>query len=108
MPMEMKSQIVKKIIICIIINIILISILYLLPVKDFKFQLCIYKMITGKECFNCGMTRAFLSILHLDYKNAITYNKNVVIVFPFTVSVYIYSWYKYIFNKKGENYERKN
>lgn len=47
------------------------------------------------------MTRAFLSILHLDFKAAYQYNSKVIIVFPLTVGIYTYSWFKYIF-KKGE------
>ena len=93
----------KKIIFFIVFNIVLLVGLYFIPIKKLNLQLCIYKAITGKPCFNCGMTRAFLSILHLDFQDAYEYNKNVIIVFPFTVIVYLYSWYKYINkNKKLE------
>lgn len=64
-------------------------------------SICIYKKITGKECFNCGMTRAFLSVLHLKFKDAIKYNWKVVIIFPYTVIIYVYSWYKYIIKEKN-------
>lgn len=43
------------------------------------------------------MTRSFLSILHLDFETAYHYNPKVIIVFPFTIGIYVYSWYKYIF-----------
>lgn len=46
------------------------------------------------------MTRAFLSILHFKFKDAVTYNHKVIIVFPLTVIIYLYTWIKYI--KKGE------
>ena len=36
------------------------------------------------------MTRAFLSILHLDFKAAYEYNSKVIIVFPLTIGIYIY------------------
>lgn len=101
MQKETKSQTTKKIIIFIIVNIMLLCILYLIPIKGTNVQLCLYKLITGKECFNCGMTRAFLSILHLNFNEAINFNKNVIIVFPFTLGLYLYSWYKYMFCKKG-------
>lgn len=101
MQKAIKSQIIKRIIICISINIILLYILYSIPIKKLNIQLCIYKNITKRECFNCGMTRAFLSVLHLDFKEAINFNKNVIVVFPFTICIYIYSWYNYIFIKKG-------
>lgn len=53
-------------------------------------------MITGKECINCGMTRAFLSVIQLDFQKAIQFNKNIIIVFPLTIVIYLYSWIKYI------------
>lgn len=65
-------------------------------------NLCIYKLILGKECWNCGMTRAFLSILHCNFKNALNYNNKVVLVFPMTIAIYINTWYKYIIKNKQE------
>jgi len=52
------------------------------------------------------MTRAFLSILHLDFKQAIEYNWRVSIVFPLTVILYISEWGKYIL-RRGKRYARK-
>ena len=90
----------NKIIICIIFNIILFIILFNIPVNlGILNNICLFKLITGKECWNCGMTRAFLSIMHLDFANALNYNKKVIIVFPLTIILYIYSWYKYIVKK---------
>lgn len=101
MEKVIRLQTTKRIIVFITVNIILLCILYLIPIKDVNIQLCLYKLIIGKECFNCGMTRAFLSILHLDFKAAIDFNKNVIIIFPFTLGLYLYSWYNYIICKKG-------
>ncbi len=99
--MEMLSQITKKkirnrIFIFIGINILLLLLLYNLPINDNLPSLCIYKCITGKECFNCGMTRAFLSVLHFNFNQAIDYNWRVVIVFPYAVILYLYTCIKYI------------
>lgn len=91
----------NRIFICLCINILLLILLYMLPIES-KHSLCIYKNITGKECFNCGMTRAFLSILHLNFKQAVKYNWRVVIVFPYTILVYIIAWVKYVLKKGGE------
>ena len=55
-----------------------------------------FKNITGKDCFNCGMTRAFLSIIHGQFEQAINYNWKVIFVFPYTIFIYAFSWYKYI------------
>ena len=95
----MLSQTVKnRIIKVLIFNIILIIILFNLPIENL--ELCLFKQITGYSCWNCGMTRAFLSILHLEFNNAINYNWKVVIVFPLTIFIYLYSLYKYIIKKE--------
>lgn len=93
--MEMKSQIIKVI----IWNILLITLLLIVPV-ELANDLCLFKKIFGINCWNCGMTRAFLSMLHLDFNSAYIYNNKVFIVFPMTIVIYIYSCFKYI--KKGE------
>lgn len=93
----------KKLILFIVINCVLLIILYNIPIENSMESICIYKKITGRECFNCGMTRAFLSVLHLNFKDAINYNWKVIIVFPYTVIIYIYSWYKYIIKEKNNN-----
>lgn len=90
----------KKFIIFMVTNFILLIILYNIPIENSMESICIYKRIVGKECFNCGMTRAFLSILHLNFDDAIRYNWKVIIVFPYTIIIYIYSWYKYIIKEK--------
>ena len=100
--METKSQI-TKIVLFIIINAIILSVLYAIPINSKIMEnLCIYKLILGKECWNCGMTRAFLSILHCNFKNALSYNNKVVLVFPMTIAIYINTWYKYIIKNKQE------
>lgn len=98
MDKETISQINKKIIKCIIFTICIYILLFKLPVDNptGNLQLCIYKNITGKECFNCGMTRACLSVLHFKFKDAFNYNHNVIIVFPALAFLYIYKSYKYI------------
>ena len=91
----MLSQTVKnRTVKVLIFNIILIIVLLNIPIDNL--ELCLYKQITGNSCWNCGMTRAFLSILHLNFNDAIRYNWKVVIVFPLTIIIYLYSIYKYI------------
>ena len=90
----------KKILTCIIFNIILFIILFSIPINlGILNNICLFKIINGKECWNCGMTRAFLSIMHLNFGEAFKYNNKVIIVFPLTIILYIYSWYKYIVKK---------
>ena len=100
--METQSK-TTKIILFIIVNIILLIALYIIPTNSSILEnLCIYKLILGKECWNCGMTRAFLAMLHFNFNTAINYNNKVVIVFPMTTVVYLNAWYKYITKSKQE------
>ena len=98
--MVIKSQTIK-IVICIVVNILLFILLYNIPVEnnDVLEHLCIYKLVTGKECYNCGMTRAFLSVIQGNLDIAMYYNANSFIVFPFATFIYLYSWYKFICKK---------
>ena len=92
----------KKIFFCLIFNVILFIVLFNIPANlGILNNICLFKAITGKECWNCGMTRAFLSMIHLNFGEAFKFNNKVFIVFPLTIAVYVYSWYKYII-KKGE------
>ncbi len=54
--------------ICICILSISILLVYLLRIG------CPIKFITGISCPGCGMTRAYYSLLHLDFKNAFYYH----------------------------------
>jgi len=50
--------------------------------------LCPIKNLTGRNCPGCGMTRATSSALHGDFKQALRYNRLVVIVLP----ILAYQW----------------
>ena len=105
MVMKLKT----KITFFLLFNLLLLISLYFIPVNSEKLNtICIFKRITGNNCWNCGMTRAFLSVLHLDFNIAYQYNSKVIIVFPLTIGIYLYSWYKYIFFKGGVKNERKS
>lgn len=95
-------QFKTKVTVFIFFNLMLLTLIYCIPINsDNLSNICLIKRVTGKECWNCGMTRAFLSILHLDLKTAYQYNPRVIIVFPLTIGIYLHSWYKYIFEKGG-------
>lgn len=51
-------------------------------------------MITGHECYGCGITKAITALLQLDFNAALNYNKFVIIVFP----ILLFVWIKYIYN----------
>ncbi|MCL2705502.1 MAG: DUF2752 domain-containing protein [Spirochaetaceae bacterium] len=47
-----------------------------------EFPICIFKNIFQRECIGCGTTRAFWSILHLQIREALDYNRLSIITFP--------------------------
>lgn len=101
--MEIQSKI-AKIHIFIILNILVLLLLYNIPIYNNPLfdNICIFKRIFNTECWNCGMTRAFLYVLHGQFDIAMSYNKNVIFVFPLTIYMYLYSWYKFIFKKQDK------
>ena len=65
--------------------------LYLVPLDWLNKQhtICLFKNIFGLDCYGCGITRAVLSALHLNFKDAINYNIMVVIVLPLLIYIWI-------------------
>ena len=72
--------------------IILPIILFFMPLEWLNKQhsICLIKNILGVECYGCGITRAIISGVQLDFTKAIEYNKMVIIVLP----LFIYEWFK--------------
>ena len=57
-----------------VIDLLMISVI-VLPLIIFFFDVkCIFKSIFNIPCISCGLTRAFISILHLDFVSAFKYN----------------------------------
>jgi hypothetical protein len=71
-------------------------VLRLLPLEWFSNQhsICVFKNITGHECWGCGMTRAVLSVIHFRFSDAWTYNKLVIIVLPILVWIWVKTLYE--------------
>jgi hypothetical protein len=67
------------------------ALLFFIPIQWLEKQnsVCIFKLITGKECYGCGMTRAVLSVLHFNFCNAFNFNKLVVIVLPLLIYIWV-------------------
>ena len=65
--------------------------LYLVPLDWLNKQhtICLFKNIFGLDCYGCGITRAVLSALHLNFEDAINYNIMVVIVLPLLIYIWI-------------------
>ena len=80
-------------------NIILLSAYMILPFLLYSIRLewlnkqhtiCLIKNIFGVECFGCGITRAIIASVQLDFTKAIEYNTMVIIVLP----LFIHEWFK--------------
>lgn len=71
--------------------------LYLLPtdgIFNHDHTICLFKNIFGIECWGCGMTRAFFSLIYGNLDLALSYNKLIIIVFPMLVCYWIISLYR--------------
>lgn len=51
-------------------------------------SICIFKAITGHECWGCGITRAFYALFHLRFYEAYELNPRIVLVAP----LFVYIW----------------
>jgi hypothetical protein len=70
---------------------------------DSRNSICLFKIVTGHECYGCGMTRAVVSAVHLQFEKAFDYNHLVIIIFP----LLIYIWAGQLFNTwTGRNYRQ--
>ena len=68
-----------------------------LPFIVFFFDVkCIFKTIFHIPCISCGLTRAFIAIIHLKFLDAIKYNILSIPLFLFIIIFY----FLYIFNKE--------
>ncbi|HBJ12946.1 MAG: DUF2752 domain-containing protein [Clostridia bacterium] len=67
-------------------NIYILLILFLFfIVVQFLPVVCLFKQVTGISCPACGMTRAFYSILHLHFLDAVNYNLLSIPLFIFII-----------------------
>jgi len=57
-----------------------------------KQSICLFKNLFGIECYGCGITKAVIASVQLDFIRAFTYNKLIVIVMP----LIFYLWAKEI------------
>lgn len=69
-------------------------ILLLLPKNIFdngRFTICILKTLTGRDCYTCGLTRACMHLIHLDFKTAAYFNQLSFVVLPILIVVWCIS-----------------
>lgn len=51
--------------------------------------ICIFKILTGHQCWGCGMTRAFNELFQLHFKEAYSFNPRIVIIAPLLVYIWL-------------------
>ena len=58
--------------------------------------ICVYKNLTGRECFGCGTTRSIVAISQLEFSKAFAFNRLVAVIMPLLFFVWIKRWYEFI------------
>ena len=69
-------------------------VLLVLP-KDFFDHgpsLCLSQLLFHIECYGCGMTRACMHLIHLDFEEAFAYNMISLVVFPLLCVIWV-QWF---------------
>lgn len=59
-------------------------------------DICLYTILTGDHCYGCGMTRACMHLIHLDFLQAWQYNKICYVVLPILCGLVIADYRKTI------------
>lgn len=74
-------------------------VLIILPTDFFDYggSICLSKSWFGIECYACGMTRATMHLIHLDFQGAWDFNKLSFLVFP----LLILFWLKLLLKEFG-------
>lgn len=93
---------ITKIVIFVILNLVLVFLLYNIPIRGNVIleNICLYKNVFKTECWNCGMTRAFLSVIQGEFEQAVAYNWKVIFVFPLICATYMSFLYRNIMSKE--------
>lgn len=75
-------------------GLLLIPILLWLIPFEYASQLhtiCIFKNITGTDCYGCGIMRAIIASVQFKWTLAYHYNALIIIVFPLLIALWIKS-----------------
>ena len=69
-------------------------VLFMVPLDWLHKQptICLVKNIFGVNCFGCGITKAVISGVQLNFTKAFEYNKMVIIVLP----MLMYVWFNHL------------
>jgi hypothetical protein len=58
------------------------------------FTLCLFKNITGKDCYGCGVLRGISAALHLHFQMAVHLNKLNLVTIPLLSFIYLKELWK--------------
>ena len=67
-----------------------------------KHSICLFKNLFGIECYGCGITKAIIASIQLDFIRAFNYNKLIVVVMPLIVYLWGKEIVKYVKNLRNE------
>ena len=51
---------------------------------------CLFKLLFHKECFGCGLTRAFAALSRFEFSKAYDYNHLIVIIVPILLIIWFF------------------
>jgi len=57
--------------------------------QDNAFSFCLFKNITGKNCYGCGLLRGISALLHADFVAIVQLNHLNIITIPMLVYLYL-------------------
>jgi hypothetical protein len=57
-------------------------------------SLCMSVLLAGTECYGCGMTRAIMHLIHLDFSGAAEFNKLAFVSFPMLIFLWAQGFWK--------------
>ena len=83
-----------------IILIIILPLLFYIAVRSLveysPTSICLFKLLTGHDCWGCGITRAFNELFQLNFIKAYNYNPRIIIIAPLMLWVWIITFKKAI------------
>jgi len=59
-----------------------------------EITLCLYKNITGNNCYGCGTTRALMSIIQFQIEDAINLNWRILVIVPILTIVSLKEFFR--------------
>ncbi len=55
---------------------------------------CLFRLISGRDCYGCGVLRGASALLHLDLRRALSLNRLNGLTLPILFSIYIREFVK--------------